>query len=148
MYTPNRWGYGRLWNVADDLGRLQREMNRLFSGTVAARAAAQYPLVNLSADQDGVTLTAEIPGVDPESLDISVKGDALTLQGERPALQPGENEVIHRRERTAGSFTRSFQLPCKVEADKVDANYTHGILTVHLPRTEAEKPRKITIKAS
>jgi HSP20 family protein len=132
----------------DDLGRLQREMNRLFNGTIAGRSTAQYPLVNLAADQDGLTLTAEIPGIDPKSLDISVKGDTLTLQGERPALQPGEDEVVHRRERTAGSFTRTFQLPCKVAADKVAAACTHGILTVHLPRTEAEKPRKITIKAS
>jgi HSP20 family protein len=131
-----------------DLSRLQREMNRLFDGATAGRWSGQFPAVNLHAHDDGLVLTAELPGVDPQSLDMSVKGDTLTLSGARSAATPAEDEVVHRRERVAGSFTRTFQLPCVVDAEKVEARYTHGILTVQLPRTEAEKPRKIAVKTS
>ncbi|MBN1579981.1 MAG: Hsp20/alpha crystallin family protein [Anaerolineae bacterium] len=133
-----------------EIERLQREMNSLLSGTSrwpGLSAASSYPAMNVWTDQDSVVVTAELPGVEPEDIDISVKNDTLTLSGSRKPDEAQEVETYHRRERGSGSFTRSFQLPFQVEPDKVEASYRKGILNITLPRAEADKPEKIAIKA-
>jgi HSP20 family protein len=130
--------------------RLQREMNRLLSGTSrwpGQSAAPGFPTMNVWTDQDGAVVTAELPGVNPEDIDISVQDDTLTLRGNRAPDEVQEGGTYHRRERRSGSFTRSFQLPFQVASDQVDASYAKGILSITLPRAEADKPKKIAIKA-
>jgi HSP20 family protein len=103
--------------------------------------------MNVWTNQDGAVVTAELPGVNPEDIDISVQNDTLTLRGDQQSYEVQEGETLHRQERKCGSFTRSFQLPFKVEPGKVEASYERGILSVFLPRAEADKPKRIAIQA-
>ena len=147
MLGRSYWGQTTPWS---DMERLRREMNRLFStypATTGSRVTPGYPAMNIWTNEDGVVVTAELPGIDPEKLDIAVVENTLTLSGERPSLELAEGEVYHRRERGYGKFTRSFQLPFNVEANNVQAVYEKGVLHITLPRAEADKPRKITVKA-
>jgi len=130
--------------------RLQRDMNRLLAGTSrwpGSGTAPSYPAMNVWTDQDGVVVTAELPGINPEDMDISVKNETLTVQGYRAPDEVQEGETYHRRERGSGRFTRSLQLPFQVESGKVAASYQKGVLTITLPRAQADKPKKIAIKA-
>ncbi len=138
--------YGGLWR---DMDRLQREMNRLFEpfSRTAAGAGGDFPAVNIWTGEDDVILTAEIPGVDPDTLEVTVKNDTVTLRGSREANGLEEGESYLRHERGAGRFVRSFALPFPVEGDAVTAQYRMGILQVTLPRREEDKPKKITVNA-
>jgi HSP20 family protein len=131
--------------------RLHREVDRLFSDSFAmagGRTAPSYPAINVWTNEDAAVITAELPGVDADDIDISVVNDSLTLSGERKAEGLEEGDQYHRRERGYGKFTRSFQLPFNVEADHVEALFENGILHLSLPRAEADKPKKITIKSA
>lgn len=130
-----------LWREMD---RLQREMNRLM-GAFTPRGAGSFPALNVWANEEHVVLTAELPGVDPGSLDISVVGDTITLSGRRELDAGGDEARYHRHERWHGSFTRTMQLPFRIDADEVDANYSKGVLQVTLPRAEEDRPRRIQI---
>jgi HSP20 family protein len=127
--------------------RMRREMDRLMNrmGTGLA-VAPSYPAMNVWINEDGAIVTAELPGFDPDALDISVVNDTLTLSGNRCA-EDVQNATYHRRERRCGKFSRSFQLPFLVEGNEVDATFERGVLTIELPRAEADKPKKITVKA-
>jgi HSP20 family protein len=140
-----------LANPWQEIDRMQREMDRLFSSfysTPRYQTAASFPAMNVWTNQDGAVITAELPGVNPEDIDISVVGETLTLTGSRQAEALQEGEKYHRRERGHGKFTRTFQLPFPVEGDKVEAVFDKGVLHVSLPRAEADKPRKIAIKTA
>jgi len=133
-----------------EMERLQREMNRLFARVPTSfegTAAPAYPAMNLWTDQDGAIVTAELPGVDPDDIDISVVDDILTLKGGRQLDELKEGKTYHRRERRHGRFTRVFQLPFHVDANKVEAVFESGVLSISLPRAEADKPKKIAVKA-
>lgn len=150
MYWPNVRMLGTQRDVMRDINRLQREMDRLFSGYPLEgkrRWAEGYPAVNLYTTGDDVVVQAEVPGYEPKDLDITVQGDTLTLKGSRPAQQGGDNQAVHRRERVTGEFLRTLELPCMVDVNAVQANCKNGVLKVVLPRAEEEKPKSITIKA-
>ena len=102
--------------------------------------------MNVWTNEEGAVVTAELPGVAPEDIDISVINETLTVTGAR---QPEEVEgaTYHRRERSQGKFTRSFELPFRIESDQVEASFENGVLHIALPRAEADKPKKITVKA-
>jgi len=149
-----RWGQPS--NVFSELTRMQREMDEIFS-TFAPRHArtrpstfrAQvYPALNIYNDGESFILRAEVPGVDPKSLDIEVTGDTLTLRGERQLPELAEGASYHRRERDFGQFSRSFTLPEKVDGNKVVARCEDGVLEVRLPHAEDAKARKIAVKTS
>jgi HSP20 family protein len=144
-----RQNYANPWQEVE---RMQREMDRLFNPFYGNRSrfqtAPSFPAMNVWTNQDGAILTAELPGVNPEDIDISVVGETLTLTGTRQPEELQEGEKYHRRERGYGKFTRTFQLPFPVEADKVDAVFEKGVLHISLPRAEADKPRKISIKTA
>ena len=132
-----------------EMERLRREMDRLLTDwpTRSGRSVAPgYPAMNLWTNEDGVIVTAELPGIDPKDIDISVVNDTLTVSGNRQPEQV-EGATYHRRERGQGRFTRSLQLPFLVDADKVDATFEKGVLHISLPRAEADKPKKIAVKA-
>lgn len=142
------YGYRSPWR---EMEQLQREMNRIFSDTFSragGRTAPSYPAINVWANNEGAVVTAELPGINPDDIDISVVGDTLTLSGHREPDKLQEGEKYHRRERTFGKFTRTFQLPFKVEVDKIDAMFEKGILHISLPRAEEEMPKKIAVKAA
>lgn len=127
------------------LHRLQRDMNQLFAGF--ATPAEQFPALNLWTSPEQAVLTAEIPGVDPKDVDVSVVGNVVTVEGERKEDPSIPADSYHRRERENGKFMRSVRLPFEVEADKVQARCEHGVLRITLPRKESTKPRRISIHA-
>ena len=129
-----------------EMRRIQSEVNRLFS-QAGQGGAAGYPAMNVYASQDGVAITAEIPGVAEDDLDITVHRDTLTLKGERRA-QVEDAKGYHRRERGRGAFARTLQLPFPVDPDTVEASYRNGVLRMSLHRPEDDKPKKISIKAA
>jgi HSP20 family protein len=132
-----------------EMERLRQEMNRLFDQVdrgPGTGVITGYPAMNIWSDADGVVVTAELPGVKLQDLDIAVQGNTLTLNGNRSRPEMGEDVVVHRQERGYGQFRRVLQLPFEVAADQVEAAYEHGVLRIQLPRAESAKPRKITVK--
>jgi len=142
MYRRYRFPFA--WR---EMERLQREMNRVFDAFYPSRlqAAPGYPAMNVWTDEEGLVVTAEVPGVNPEDIDISVVGDVLTLTGERKPDQVKEDARYHRQERGYGKFTRTLQLPFLVDADKVEATFKDGVLTISMVRAEADRPRRIKV---
>lgn len=129
-----------------EFARLQQQISNLFSG--AGGAVHEYPPVNISVTDDDAVVTAELPGVDPENLEIAVHNDTVTLKGSRVPVKLGEDEVIRRSERGHGQFTRTLTLPFRLNPESVKASLQKGVLTLTLPRAEQDKPRKIQVKAA
>jgi HSP20 family protein len=147
----SRWqSFNPVWN---QLNQLQSEMNQLFDrwgndgGRFLNNLVGAYPPVNVWEDADAVHVEAELPGLNLNDLEIYVTGgNQLTIKGERKQ-QVAEKCVRHREERAFGAFSRVLTLPFPVDADKVEARFENGVLLVKLPKHEAAKPRKITVKA-
>ncbi len=143
-----------LWSEMERFGRFfdpWKEFERMRHSLAAARAATQqttdFPLVNVWASADAATVTTEIPGIDPKTLDISVVDNTLTIRGSRQPETLGAEDTFHRRERWYGQFAKTVQLPFSIEANNVEAKFTKGVLYISLPRAEADKPKKIMIKS-
>ena len=130
-----------------EVRRLQDEIAGLMSAFAPAGglpAGGAFPAVNVYAGHDGIALVAELPGVEREDLEIHVHHDTLTLHGtRRPAAE--REAAYHRRERRGGAFTRTIQLPYRVDPERVEAQLENGVLRLSLPRPEEDKPRRITI---
>ncbi|MBN1834088.1 MAG: Hsp20/alpha crystallin family protein [Deltaproteobacteria bacterium] len=139
-------------NPFEELERMQRQMEwltgSLSRGLFQEPTAGVFPLMNVTEDKNSFYVRAELPGLKPDELEISVTGDTLSLSGEREIPAEDENAQYHRREREAGKFSRIVSLPSQVDTGKVEARSADGILTVVLPKAEAAKPRQIAIKAS
>ena len=146
-----------VWDAISEMDVVRREMERRLSDLwpghgrvprvafLPGQGARQYPLVNVSEDEQNVYVEALAPGVDPKSLDLSVMQGALTIKGEKPGLTQVSAEAYHRNERAAGRFVRTVELPVEVDAGKVSADYRNGLLLVTLPKTESARPRQIPI---
>lgn len=141
---PRNFRYG--WNPWEEMDQLSRELHRALTGYSGYGAAREFPAVNIWTNEDTASLSAELPGVDPASLDISVQNDTVTIKGERPVPEHKEGENWVRQERAYGAFTRSFALPFRIDPEHVTANCAHGVLTVTLPRVPEERTRKIDIR--
>lgn len=147
-HRPLSWS--PLSNLAQSLRQdLQRERN------AAARSGEMtyhgprgvFPPVNLHETEDGYFLTAELPGVLPENIDVSMEGATITISGERKIeLAAGDGVAVHRRERQSGSFRRAFELPTEIDADRAKARHKNGVLTLELPKSAALKPRQIEVE--
>lgn len=146
MFGPRFWRFGRMIDLGAEMQRLQSEMNRLFSGYIPAHGH-EFPAINVWVGKADAIVTAELPGVDPKKIDISVVADTLTLSGSREKDVLKEGETYHRQERSYGSYTRTLQIPFEVDVSKVDAKYEKGVLRITLPRSEEVKPKKISIKS-
>jgi HSP20 family protein len=126
-----------------ELRRLQEEMDRLAGAFTPA--AASFPAVNLYAGRDGIAILAELPGVAKDELEIHAHRDTLTLRGtRRPAAE--NEQAYHRRERRSGAFTRTIQLPFRVDPERIEAQLENGVLRLSLARPEEDKPRRIEIR--
>ena len=136
-----------------ELRSLQDEVNRVFSSSFGRNnesgmmRGAWNPSVDIFENKDQIVLEAELPGMNPEDVNISIENNVLTIHGERRFEKKDENDNFHRVERSYGSFTRSFTLPPTVSSDNVDANFDNGILRLSLAKREEAKPRRIEIKA-
>jgi len=134
------WGWD--WDPWRDLDRLSRD---LVGRPGRYRRGGAYPPVNIYESSEAYGLEIEVPGVDPEKLEISVEGDTVNVSGQ--AL-PAEVEAgFHRRERRAGSFSRSLRLPERLNAEKVEAEYRDGLLVLRVAKAPEARARKIAVKA-
>jgi HSP20 family protein len=123
--------------------RAQADLNRMF-GTMRFYPPPELPLLNLWTNPDGAIVAAEVPGVSPEDLEVSIRRDTITLRGTRKG-EPTEDAVVLRQERVTGPFARNFVLPFRVDADKASAKFERGVVTLTLPRPEEDKPHRISI---
>ena len=134
-----------------DLWTFRSAMERLFDEAVGQPGTALGlfgpPAIDLFQTADDVVIKASLPGVNAGDLNISVTGDVLTLRGEVQEEQETEAIQFHMKERRSGNFTRSIALPAAVVADKADAQFEDGILTLRLPKAEEVKPKTITVRA-
>jgi len=130
----------------------QREFDRFFreafspTGEVSTRTWA--PPVDIYENGDSLVLKAEVPGINPDDVEIRVEDNTLYLKGERKFEKEVKEQNFHRVERSYGTFTRTFSLPNSVDADKVSANYKDGVLTLTMPKKEEAKPKTIKINVS
>ena len=136
-------------NIWRELDRMQRDMNSLFNEYAPARlrTAPGYPAINIWSNEDGLFLHAEMPGVRVEDIEININANELSISGQRSMDEIPEGAVYLRRERNFGKFSRTIQLPYAVDTDNVEADFKYGVLSVTLPKAEAEKPKKISIKS-
>ena len=136
-----------------ELRGLQDEMNRLFMTNFSRgdesdlMRGAWSPQVDIFENQDQIVLEAELPGMKPENVEISIENNILTLHGERKFEKKAEGDNFHRVERSYGSFTRSFTLPPTVSSENANAEFENGVLRLTLAKREEAKPRRIEIKA-
>ena len=131
----------RQWNPWRELDEVARTF------TPGRQPGTRRPQLDVSEDNEGVTVVAELPGLGAEDIEVTVAGDQVTLQG-KPKEEEAENLRCIRRERPSASFERAFRLPFEIDAEKVDAQLTNGVLTLRLPKTAAEQPRQIEVRVA
>lgn len=133
------------------LQTLQRELERAFENPfgfdLGPSGRGVFPPVNVFSNQDHYVVRAEAPGVAPEDLEIETQGRTLTIRGKRTVASL-EGGSFHRRERSAGQFSRSLQLPADLDVARAEASCKHGVLTIRIPKREEAKPRQITVKTA
>jgi HSP20 family protein len=139
----------------EDITRLQREVNRLFddNGRQQTRPSTENavlrswaPSVDILEDNNEIVVTADVPGIKQEDIDIELTGETLTIKGERKFEDTARKDSYVRVERSYGAFQRSFTIGVPVQQQAVTANYKDGILEVRLPKSEEIKPKKVQIK--
>jgi HSP20 family protein len=142
------------WEPVRELNSLQQEMNRLFSsffdtpaaGNGTASARRWIPAMDLVETDDHYVLTADLPGLSQDDLNLEFEGDVLTLSGERKSEHSDRREGFYRLERAVGSFSRSLTLPEGVDPEAVTATFDNGVLEVRIPKPEQRKPKKVAIQ--
>ena len=141
-----RFGFADFGRASAPHLQLRRELDRLFGDFERSVPA---PSSSLSFEDEGgsFVLRADVPGLTENDFQISVAGNTVTLRGERKVEAP-EGHSVHRRERSAVSFAKSFELPARVDADKVTATLKHGVLTLTLPKAAEAQARQISVKAA
>jgi HSP20 family protein len=129
---------------------LFNEFDRLFERSAAPyRPAESWGLaLDVIENEDGYTIKASVPGIDPDDLEITLEDNVLTVKGEVENNEEIEKEQYHLRERRYGSFSRRIKFPVLVNGDAVAAGYDKGVLTLDIPKAEEVKPKRITIKAA
>ena len=145
--TLTRW-YPR--RDDNELTTLRTQMDRLFEDflTPVRQDHALTPPVDVEETADGYVFRADLPGIEPKDVKITVHGDTLTLRGERKREDRKNDGSRYRVERSYGAFERSFQLGMPVRADQVKASYKNGVLEIHVPKAEEAKLREIEVQVS
>jgi HSP20 family protein len=149
------------WNPFEEMEALRREIDRAFQGFgvgetpmqqpafLPGRGPRRYPLINLLEDKDNLYVEALTPGVDPESLNVTVMQNRLTVSGEKRGIDVDiKPEAFHRNERASGKFVRTLDLPMEVDEGRIQAEYKNGLLSVVLPKAEKAKPRQIDVRVA
>jgi HSP20 family protein len=143
------------WEPFRGLMTLQDEMNRLFESTLfgenatssrGGRSIVWAPPIDVVEGKDKVIVNAELPGIKPDEVELSVEDGVLTIKGERKFSEEMEGENLHRIERAYGYFERRIGLPKTLDPEKISAAYADGVLHIELPKAEETKPKHIPIK--
>lgn len=135
--------------VFSRMNGLWQDFDRLFTGVFAPdwiNGGAWMPPVEVEETGERIRYVLEVPGIRPEDISVTVERNVLTISGEKKAERSEENAAYHLTERRYGRFTRSFQLPARVDADAVTARHENGLLTITLPKVPAARPRQIRIE--
>lgn len=141
------------WNVFD---RLNNDLNTLFNRALTTTEESDdsrvvtgrwAPAVDIHETPDQFVLVADIPGVDPKDIEITMENSVLTIKGERNLEQRQEHQGYRRIERTYGTFYRRFSLPDSADADGISAKGENGVLTVTIPKIAKAQPRRIAVGA-
>jgi HSP20 family protein len=135
-----------------EIDRLRRDMERLFvrlwddfGVPRFSRIARNIPAIDLSESGEKLIVRAEVPGIDPKGLDISVTEDRLRIKGEMRQESTDKDDISKRVERSYGSFTRDIKLPCRVIQEEVEATYKEGVLTIVMPKCKPEPDRSFRV---
>ncbi|MBH0197490.1 MAG: Hsp20/alpha crystallin family protein [Nitrospira sp.] len=141
------------WDPFRELEEMSDRLNRAFARPALRNEGKEYltvadwvPTVDISESEGEYLIKAELPEVKKEDVKVSVEDGVLTLSGERRQEKEEKGKKYHRVERSYGSFVRSFSLPESVDEGGVKAQYTDGVLNLHLPKTEKVKPKSIEVK--
>ncbi len=137
------------WPQMPSFTSLRDEMNQLFDEFWSRRPffdAGWSPELDVAETNENVIVKAEVPGLDPKDIDISISGDTLTLKGEKKEEKQENDRYYHRVERRYGSFMRSVTLPESVNTENIKAECKNGILVITLPKVEKAKHKKINVK--
>jgi HSP20 family protein len=138
------------FSTRNDFRGFEREVDRLFNGFLnpgvdKTRPAVWTPRLDVAESEQAVELYVDLPGVKKDDLNIEFHDNVLTISGERTVEKPDENRTIVRTERRSGPFRRSFRLPRGIDGSAIKADFENGVLTLHLPKEEAVKPRQIKV---
>lgn len=140
------------WEPRRELGRLTNEMERLFGDIMGRRTgqepvatAAWAPPVDIRETKEMLEVTVELPGIDPDNVEVTVDNGVLNIRGERAVEKGAEDTVYHRVERAYGTFERRFALPRSVDPERIQANYRHGLLVLTVPKRDEAKPRSVKV---
>ena len=143
------------WDPFRDLVSIQDELSRLFGRTFGGSEAlrpsgsgAWMPSMDVYETEDKIVAKLELPGIEPDNVDVSVEDSILTISGRREFSDEVKEESYHRVERRYGSFTRAITLPQTADTEKVNADFDNGVLTIEVGKAEKAKPKKIQVKAS
>ncbi|GAB4371584.1 MAG: Hsp20/alpha crystallin family protein [Calditrichia bacterium] len=145
------------WRPTRYLMDFENEVSRLINSFFASEDSTDgevkqsiewYPRVDIRESKDEFILTAEIPGVEKEDIEVVLKDDVLTISGERKKEKEEKDVNYHRVERNYGKFCRSFRIPAQIQQEKISASYKNGILELHLPKAEEVKPKSIEVKVA
>jgi HSP20 family protein len=135
--------------------RMRREMDRLwdsfFEGKPTRMAGEErewVPSLDISETKGDLVVKAEIPGIDPKDIDISLNEGVLTIKGEKKQEKEEKEEGYHLVERSYGSFTRSIRLPREIQNEKINASYKNGVIKITLPKTEEARKKEVKIKVT
>lgn len=144
----------RYMSSRNPVHRLRCEMDRLLNGFLGSPGEVSWPMsgrgrpaVNVWETGDSLKVELELPGVKADDVQLSVTGDELAIKVDRPEVEQA-GVTYHRRERGVGSFSRVLRLPFEVDADRVEADLRHGVLTVTLAKSETARPRRIQVTAA
>lgn len=143
------------WEPFREVSRLRREMDRVFEDFfgprrwgLIPRGGEWTPVMDVAETADQIVVKAEVPGIEPKEINISLSGDVLTVKGEKKSEHEEKKENYHLVERSYGFFSRTVTLPAAVDAEKIEAKYEKGVLTVTCPKKEGVKPKAIEIKTA
>lgn len=145
MLSPKRKG--------NDLVKLHRDMDDLFGSffgdwpTLSTTERNFWPALDVAENENEITVKAEVPGCNPEDIDISVHGNNLTIKGEKKHEEEKKDEGYYYAERSYGTFRREVNLPTEIENEKIEAACKNGVLTITLPKATKAKPTKIKVKS-
>ncbi len=147
-YLTTRRPVRNLFNLHNEMGRVFGDLFAPHEDATETKETSWIPTVDISETGNGYEIRADLPGVSEDDVNVSVTDNVLTVRGEKQQEKETEGKNYHRVERRYGSFQRRFTLPRHIETDAIKAEFKDGVLTLGIPKAEAEKPTEIPITVS
>jgi HSP20 family protein len=143
------------WSSYRDIADMEHQIDRMFGDSLfpslwsrVPEAKAWFPDIDVFEKDGKFVVKAELPGMEEKDIDVSIEGDILAIKGEKETEKEVKKEDYYRSERTYGSFFRSIPLPSSVDKEKVEAEYSNGVLEVTLPKIAEARPKKVKVAAN